>query len=225
MMFKKRAACSAAAIIFVFAILSGANAARAAGDQSAVNDYAGTDVGDVERARGNIAGLSQNLPRTLREGSDVRFLDTILTGDDTRVEIKLIDDSELFIGDNSELTIDQMVYEPGKKSEGVLTLARGVFRMISGEVNKVEGGSLTLRTPVATIGVRGTDFWGLQEESKLTMALIDNGVVEITGTDGRTVTLDTPLQAVVIERGQPTPNAPFSLTPEELAEAAKTVTY
>lgn len=225
MMYLRHAARYAASIVFVFSILGGANAVHAAQEQAALKDYAGTDVGDVERARGNIAGLSQNLPRTLREGSDVRFLDTILTGDDTRVEIRLIDDSELYIGDNSELTIDEMVYEPGKKGEGVLTLAKGVFRMISGNVNKVEGGSLTLRTPVATIGVRGTDFWGLQEKNKLTMALIDDGVVEITGSDGRTVTLDTPLQAVVIEKDQPTPDAPFNLTPEELAEAAKTITY
>ncbi len=225
MMITKRAARYAAAMIFLIAAFGGAATARAAEEQASLKDYAGMDVGNVERARGNIAGLSQNLPRTLSQGSDVRFLDTILTGDDTRVEIRLIDDSELFIGDNSELTIDEMVYEPGKKGEGVLTLAKGVFRMISGKVNKVDGGSLVLKTPVATIGVRGTDFWGHQEENKLTMALIDNGIVEITGRDGRTVTLETPLQAVVIERGQPTPDAPFSLTPEELAEAAKTVTY
>lgn len=186
---------------------------------------AGTDVGSVMRARGNIASILQNLPRTLSQGSDVKFLDTILTGNDTRAEILLLDDSQLFIGDNSELTIDEMVYVPGKQGKGLLTLTKGVFRMISGKVNKVNGGTLTMRTPIATIGVRGTDFWGLQEENKLTMALIDNGIVEITGPDGRTVTLDTPLEAVVIERGQPTPDAPFNLTPEQLAEAAKSITY
>jgi hypothetical protein len=202
-----------------------AGGANAADEHASLPDYTGTDIGSVVKARGNIASVLRSLPRTLREGSDVKFLDTILTGDDTRAEIVLIDDSQLSIGDNSELTIDEMVYEPGKKGRGVLTLARGVFRMVSGKINKHDGGTLTLRTPVATIGVRGTDFWGLQEEDKLTMALIDNGIVEITGADGRTVTLDTPLQAVVIERGQPTPAAPYNLTPEQLAEAAKTVTY
>lgn len=202
-----------------------AGGANAADEHASLPDYTGTDIGSVVKARGNIASVLRSLPRTLREGSDVKFLDTILTGDDTRAEIVLIDDSQLSIGDNSELTIDEMVYEPGKKGRGVLTLARGVFRMVSGKINKHDGGTLTLRTPVATIGVRGTDFWGLQEEDKLTMALIDNGIVEITGADGRTVTLDTPLQAVVIERGQPTPAAPYNLTHEQLAEAAKTVTY
>ncbi|MEX0695190.1 MAG: FecR family protein [Rhodospirillales bacterium] len=207
------------------AAFAGPGSAWSGEERASLNSYIGTDIGDVKRARGNIAGLLHGLPRTLVEGSDVKFLDTILTGADTRAEIILIDDSLLMIGDHSELTIDEMIYEPGKKSSGVLTLAKGVFRMVSGKINKHDGGTLTLKTPVATIGVRGTDFWGLQEKDKLTMALIDHGSVEITGADGVTVVLDTPLQAVVIERGQPTPAAPFNLTPAELAEAAKTVTY
>ncbi|WNJ99851.1 FecR family protein [Thalassospiraceae bacterium LMO-JJ14] len=200
-------------------------ATEQATELASIEQYVGMDVGEVIRARGNIASVFQSLPRTLGAGSDVKFLDTILTGENTRAEITLIDDSLLSLGDNSELTIDEMIYAPGKKGRGVLTLAKGVFRMVSGKINKHDGGTLTLKTPIATIGVRGTDFWGLQEANTLTMALIDDGIVEITGADGRTVTLNTPLQAVVIERGQPTPAAPFNLTPGELAEAAKTVTY
>ena len=129
------------------------------------------------------------------------------------------------VGENSALTIDEMVFEPGVRSTGIITLTQGVFRMVSGKINKVPGGELIIHSPVATIGIRGTDFWGLQEKDKLTMALIDDGIFEMTGDDGKTVVLDTPLQAVVIERGQPTPDAPFSLTPAQLQEAAKTVTY
>lgn len=188
-------------------------------------EFAGRDVGDVSKVRGNIAGIFQGLPRTLNKGSDVKFLDTLLTGNDSRAEIILIDDSVLKLGDNSELTIDEMVYEPGERSRGALTLTRGVFRMVSGKINKTAGGTMTVYTPLATIGVRGTDFWGLQEKGKLTMALIDHGSVVITGADGHSVTLSEPLQAIVIELGKPTPSTPFSLTPAELAAAAQTVTY
>ncbi len=199
--------------------------AQAGKEKASLENLVGSDVGDVTRARGNVAGMFQSLPRTLDEGSNVKFLDTILTGDNTRVEIVLIDDSQLSIGDNSELTIDEMIYQPGKQGTGVLTLAKGVFRMVSGKLNKNDGGTMTLKTPIATIGVRGTDFWGHQEKNKLTMALIDHGSIEITGADGVTVVLDTPLQSVVLERGQPTPQTPFNLTPEQLADVAKTVKY
>ncbi len=190
-----------------------------------VEKYIGTDVGDVARSRGQFAALQSGVARSLFEGGDIKFLDTIITGADTRAEIEFVDDTYLMIGDNSRLTIDEMVFEPGIRSKGVITLTQGVFRMVSGKINKVTGGELTINSPVATIGIRGTDFWGLQEKDKLTMALIDNGILEITGADGKTVVLDTPLQAVVIERGKPTPDAPFSLTPAQLQEAAKTVTY
>ena len=188
-------------------------------------DYAGTDIGDVSRVRGNISALYQNLPRTLNVGGDIKFMDTIITGDDTRAEMVLIDDSILTVGDDTVLAIDEMIYDPNSQSQGIITLTKGVFRMVSGKINKTKDGQLTLRTPLATIGVRGTDFWGLQEDDKLTMAVIDNGIVEITGVDGNTVILDSPLEAVVIERGQATPTEPFSLTVEQLNEAAKTVQF
>lgn len=220
--FLAKAACLAMLVVLLSSVSAGA---RAGQEKASLEGFVGADVGDVTRARGNVAGLFQSLPRTLGVGSDVKFLDTILTGDNTRVEIVLIDDSQLSIGDNSELTIDEMIYQPGKQGTGVLTLTKGVFRMVSGKLNKNDGGTMILKTPIATIGVRGTDFWGYQDKNKLTMALIDHGSIEITGADGVKVVLDTPLQAVVLERGQPTPQTPFNLTPQQLAEAAATVKY
>lgn len=214
-----------AAALVAVTFVSYSNQSHADQETAAVSGFAGKNVGDVTRARGEIAGIYNDLKRTLVKGSDVKFQDTIVTGKNTRAEVTLVDDSQLFIGDDSLLTIDEMVYEPGKKGKGVLTLTKGVFRMISGKVNKVEGGTLVMHTPIATIGVRGTDFWGLQDENTLTMALIDNGIVEITGADGRTVILDDPLEFVVLKRGEATPELPLRLKPEELQEAAKTITY
>ncbi len=226
-MFNYKPAIAIASAAFVALTLSwSANAEpQTASVDIDVEKYIGTDVGDVARSRGQFAALQRGVARSLFEGGDIKFLDTIITGADTRAEIEFVDDTYLMIGDNSTLTIDEMVFEPGIRSKGVITLTEGVFRMVSGKINKVPGGELTIYSPVATIGIRGTDFWGLQEKDKLTMALIDNGILEITGADGKTVVLDTPLQAVVIERGKPTPDAPFSLTPAQLQEAAKTVTY
>jgi hypothetical protein len=187
--------------------------------------FAGTPVGTVDKLTGNAAALFDSTPRTLRRDDEVKFRDTLLTGANTRVHVTLIDDSVLFLGDDTQLTIDEMVYEPGVRGSGVLTVFEGVFRMVSGHINTVAGGSLTINTPVATVGIRGTDFWGRQTADTLTMAVIDDGVVEITGADGRTVILDSPLETVVIERGRPTPDEPFDLPPEDLAAAAETVAF
>ena len=223
--FKASLAFASAALLALTVSWSASADPETASVDTDIEKYIGTDVGDVARSRGQFAALQSGVARSLFEGSDVRFLDTIITGADTRAEIEFIDKSYLMVGENSALTIDEMVFEPGVRSTGIITLTQGVFRMVSGKINKVPGGELIIHSPVATIGIRGTDFWGLQEKDKLTMALIDDGIFEMTGDDGKTVVLDTPLQAVVIERGQPTPDAPFSLTPAQLQEAAKTVTY
>lgn len=181
------------------------------------------DVGDVVRARGQASAHRHEQARALMGGGDVLFRDTVRTGADTRLEISFVDDSLLTLGDDSELLIDEMVYDPQGASQGALTLTRGVFRMVSGQLTKTPGGSLTLTTPLATIGVRGTDFWGDQREDKLTMALLDDGELTIVTPVG-TVTLTTPLSAVVIERGK-APPAPFTLTPAQLDAAVKTIAW
>ena len=181
------------------------------------------NVGLVAKARGDAKARRSTRSRVLSGGSGVLFKDTLVTGIDTRMIVDFDDGSVLSVGDNSELLIDEMVYEPGVEGRGVITLTKGVFRMVSGEINKVPGGSLVMNTPSATIGVRGTDFWGDQTEERLLMALIDNGRLEITA-QGQTVVLTEPLSAVVVEAGK-APGAAFSLTPEQLQEAAKTVTW
>ena len=90
-------------LVLSFAVDVASAGEKQATEQASIDQYVGMDVGEVTRARGNIASVFQSLPRTLGAGSDVKFLDTILTGENTRAEITLIDDSLLSLGDHSEL--------------------------------------------------------------------------------------------------------------------------
>ena len=142
---------------------------------TALGAEAAERVGTIERAKGGSSVVRLGYERALDQGQDVQFLDVLRTQDNTRLETRFIDQSILTLGDHSELTIDEMVYEPGRSGRAVLRLAKGVFRMTSGQVNKVPDGTLTVHTPLATIGVRGTDFWGQQSEDTLVMAVLDDG--------------------------------------------------
>ncbi|OEJ65586.1 hypothetical protein BEN30_14125 [Magnetovibrio blakemorei] len=184
---------------------------------------AADDVGAVERARGVTMVVRQDIIQPLQLGSGVQVLDHLQTGDDARLHVVFADGSDLSMGSSSDLMIDDMVYEPAQRGHGVLRLTKGVFRLVSGQVNKVPGGTLTIRTPLATIGVRGTDFWGQQTSEKLEMALLDDGELTITTAQG-TVTLTDPLNAVVVLKGQP-PSAIYTLTPEQLNAAKATVAW
>ena len=189
---------------------------------AALSAEAAETVGTVDRARGEASVLRQDQEHALAQGQPVQFLDVLRTQDSTRLEARFIDQSVLVLGDNSELTIDEMVYEPDTKGRAVLRLAKGVFRMTSGQVNKVSGGTLTVHTPLATIGVRGTDFWGQQSEDTLLMAVLDDGELFIQ-TETQAYKLNTPLSAIKIQKDQPVDV--FTLSPEQLDAATKTVAW
>lgn len=184
---------------------------------------ASDDIGVVERARGAVVVLRQDASQPLRSGSGVQVLDSLQTGEDARLQVVFADGSELSMGSSSQLTVDDMVYEPARRGRGVLRLSQGVFRLVSGQLNKVPDGALTIITPLATIGVRGTDFWGQQTPDKLVMALLDDGELTITTAQGA-VTLTDPLSAIVVYKGQ-APGALYTLTPQQLAAAKATVAW
>ena len=182
-----------------------------------------TDIGQVTRERGDSLGIIQQTERELTAGSAVIQHETLRTGLETRLEVTFRDDSRLTLGDASEIILDEMVYDPDSGDGAyVLRVSSGVFRMVSGAINK-KGGTLAVVTPVATIGVRGTDFWGLQEVDKLTMALLDDGELEITTPQG-TVVLTRPGESVVINRDAP-PGDIVVLDSAQIAVAAQTVQF
>lgn len=78
----------------------------------------------------------------------------IRTPPDAAVHVRFSDGAELRVGASSELVLDKYVYDPARGTGKVIaTLGKGVFRFITGKVKDYE-----IRTPSATIGVRGTDF-------------------------------------------------------------------
>ena len=71
-------------------------------------------------------------------------------------EIIFLDDTKIVLGPNTRLTLDRFVFDPDPAlGKFVMTAGKGVFRFVSGNLSK---GSYVIRTPTATIGVRGTVF-------------------------------------------------------------------
>ena len=85
-------------------------------------------------------------------------MDRVQTGNG-RVEITFLDDSTVKVTEHSKLVIDDFVYS-GKPSTSRMALrfASGTARFATGQSGKMNKGNINLRTPTATIAVRGTDF-------------------------------------------------------------------
>ena len=186
-------------------------------------ERAGDQIGAVTHAQGVTQARQNDTLRDLHTGGDVLTKDTLLTGAKSRLKVDFKDGSELYLGDNSKLAIDDMIYEPHRHGQGTLWLTRGVFRMVTGQINKVPDGALSVITPFATIGVRGTDFWGQQSADKLVMAVLGHGELYISTPDG-TVRLTQPYTFVTIEKGKP-PSPVEKLGDQQLKDAVATVSW
>jgi hypothetical protein len=73
--------------------------------------------------------------------------------------VVLRDDTRLSLGPETEIRIDQFVFAPAKGHLAlVLKMARGVMSFVSGTIAKLSPDAVRIETPVAVLGVRGTQF-------------------------------------------------------------------
>ena len=133
------------------------------------------EIGNVEEIRlalyGTVAGGDSI---RLWENDHVYADELIETVKKSSAQIRFLDDTDLWLGASSQLTLDSFIYDPEQGTgEMVAELGVGLFRFITGNL---PGESYAVLTPVATIGIRGTDF---------SVAVAENGATAVTVYSGR----------------------------------------
>lgn len=92
-------------------------------------------------------------------GSPVQVGDVLRTGADGRLGLTLKDDTRMAIGPDTTLKLERFMFEPARDKLGLATrLGRGTLDFISGTIAKLKPEAVSIHTPEATIGVRGTHF-------------------------------------------------------------------
>jgi hypothetical protein len=101
------------------------------------------------------------------------------------MRIRFGDATQLRIGSESLVVLDDYVYAPdGDGSKMTLTLSKGVFRFVTGKMNKQ---AYRIVTPSATIGIRGTDFLATVTDNSTIVDVYEGEIdFEQRGGDGRT---------------------------------------
>ena len=155
---------------------------------------------------------------------DIFSKDTVKTGKG-KVAIEFIDDTRVDVTEHSKLIIDEFVYDPNTKTGSLsLKAALGTIRYASGQIAKTSPTNVQIKTPTATIGVRGTDFtMTVDEIGSSTIILLPscdtNGfcfVGEITvESDAGQVIMNTAFQATTVETISSVPLKPVILSLEE----------
>lgn len=92
--------------------------------------------------------------RALIPGHGLVAQERVTAGPTGPGQLLLLDQSAVTISPRSELTIDAFVYDPTTRTgQMAINLSHGLMRYVGGRLSK--NGTVSIKTPVATIGVRG----------------------------------------------------------------------
>ncbi len=111
-------------------------------------------IGSASAVKNRVEGTVRGQTRALSSGSSVYSNESVRTGQDSIAELGFVDSTKLSVGPTSEVRLDKFVYDPNKGSGAVaLKATRGSLRFVTGVQDH---DSYSIKTPYATLGVRGT---------------------------------------------------------------------
>jgi hypothetical protein len=157
---KRQLAYQVGYVIAAVAFGAPASAAGIATVTDVVNDGYRTPPGREEQMARRADELVQN--------------EALRTDDESSIQVTFVDGSELRVEAESEMVLSDYVFD-GAASKGLINLNDGLFHFTS---NGKPDQGVKLRTPVATIGVRGTEFLVHVDDDDVTIIDIMSGAVE-----------------------------------------------
>lgn len=156
-------------------------------------------VGTAAAVNPRSTGNAGSGVRTLELGSSIIHRERIETSASGSVQVLFVDKTSLNIGPGSNLVIDEFVYDPNAKAGSMaVTLTKGAVRFIGG--NASHTGGAEVKTPVATIGIRGGVAAILHRDGE-TIAILQFGTLTVVGPGGETVVVRRPGFMVTVGRG------------------------
>jgi hypothetical protein len=107
------------------------------------------------------------------KGAEIESMDTYTTGACVS-NITFKDDTKVKVTENSRLLIDDFVFDPKKSDAGKLALkvGMGTVRYASGQIAKNNPQQVNIKTPTATVAVRGTDFTMTVDETGQSLVML-----------------------------------------------------
>jgi hypothetical protein len=174
------------------------------------------NIGKVTQTRGSSEVVKKTAKVPSRLQLPIAKMDKVQTGNG-RVEITFLDDSTVKVTENSRLVVDDFVYSGNPStSKMVLKFASGTARFATGKSGKINKGNINLRTPTATIAVRGTDFATTVDDFGKSLVILlpeeDGSVGEITVSNAAgSVILTRAFQATIVSTTDSRPTRPVIL--------------
>ena len=176
-------------------------------------------IGTVDTADGEVFATRADGTRvSLAEGDSVFQGDVLETDGEGALSVTFADGTEFSLDENARMVLDELVYDPGTgEGSSSFTVVQGVFSFVSGAIAKAGPDAMTVDTPVATIGIRGTKVAikaGAEGEDTVISLLEEEGgqtgEISITNEAGSQI-LNVANQTVFVESAFLAPAAPTIL--------------
>ena len=183
-------------------------------------------IGQVVTSTGKAEVVHADGTReTLQQGSPIFQGDILETGEDGSIGVVFADESTFSLGESGRMTLDEMVYDPGQQTGSMnVSLLQGAFTFVSGEIAKTDPNAMTMTTPTATIGIRGTAAGGRVDEAGVTTTALLPEAAGFTGemtigNDAGSQTINQPGQAINIASTTAAPSAPFVMSAQQMGQS------
>ena len=171
-------------------------------------------AGRVDFAVGNVESVTSTGTRhPLSKGAEINAGETISTAAGARAQVRFADGGFISLQPNTQFRVDEFNYKNKTDGEekGFFSLLKGGFRAITGAIGHVNKNTYRVRTPAATLGIRGTGY---------NMALRDDGLFVNVGEGA--ISLSNNAGLLVVTAGGAAFVANFNTAPTPTSEQPHT---
>ncbi|MCG3709985.1 FecR family protein [Aliarcobacter butzleri] len=138
------------------------------------------NIGTVSLVEGKATILRNGQTLGANMGDKIENKDVISTQVNSKIKITFIDNTIVTIGKESSLNIEEYIFNTStKEAKTELNVLKGAFHTITGEIGKVNPDKFKLKTKSASIGIRGTEFYGDENRIVCTqgrIVVLSNGI-------------------------------------------------
>ena len=167
------------------------------------------EIGVVEGLQAPAWLVRDGSTLPLAVGTPLQNNDRIETGKRARVLLSLAEGSHVKLGANASFELNNMQPTSDNNTfRGMLNVLKGAFRFTTGLLAKQTARrEIDVHFGTITAGIRGTDIWGIVDDKKDLVALIE-GKIDVSHSNGVTNHLTEPLQVFTANKNE----APSAVT-------------
>ena len=148
----------------------------------------------------------------------VHMNDVLETVKSSKTHILFIDETEITLGENARLSVDEYVFDPDNmnSNKGRFSIPQGPFQFVTGQIDKIQNPDVKIGTAYGAVGVRGTTVIGSNEPNNYGV-FVQDGAADVINNGG-TVRLNAG-QGTNLTSRNAAPSAARAWSPDRIGRA------